>query len=310
MTKILHTTLAIIFTLTFVPVMSAEYVDGIGLFTKEEFQLKPTKDTTEILEQFQKESPEKNIIIYVHGRGKKTKKEWANLGFMEKEFNAKILMFHWQSWGGSAWARPTEAAAEAAIDLAEVLKQIKTYKESNPEVFTNKKITFLTHSMGNVVFKEYIQKFYKKGELNDVAGKPLFDSFVSTGADVGLTDHKEWFSKIDFAQKKFVTINNRDIVLTLSYLLDLKALKPKYYKLGLGFRNLRITKKMMGDLTLSDVKYIDLSKSLKSDHRYFEPETKLLTSVFKPLLNGEDFNPKSLGVKYKNVNRNMFYIND
>lgn len=304
-----YTTLVTLLTSTFVPAMSAEYIDGIGLFTKEEFQLKPIKEATEILEQFQKESPEKNVIIYVHGRGKKTSEEWANLAFMEKEFKARILMFHWQSWGGSAVVRPTEAAAEAATDLSEVFKQIKAYKESNPEIFANKKITLLAHSMGNVVFKDYMEKFYK-GDLNDLNGKPLFDSFVSTGADVGLTNHKEWLSRVDFAKKKFVTINNRDIVLTLSYMLDLKGLKPKYYKLGLGFRNLRITKKMIADLTVPDTKYIDLSKSLRSDHRYFEPETELLTSVFKPLLNGEDFDPESLGVKYKHFNENMFYIND
>lgn len=104
------------------------------------------------------------------------------------------------SRGGSAVVRPTEAAAEAAYDLAEVFKQIKAYKESNSEFFTNKKITLLTHSMGNVVFRNYIEKHHKR-DLNDISSKPLFDSFVSTGADVGLTDHKEWFSKIDFAQK-------------------------------------------------------------------------------------------------------------
>jgi esterase/lipase superfamily enzyme len=306
---LLYTILVTLLTSSFAPAAMAEYVDGIGLFTKEEFQLRPIKETTEILEQFQKETPEKNVIIYVHGRGKKTSAEWGNLAFMEKAFNARILMFHWQSWGGSAVVRPTEAAAEASSDLSEVFKQIKAYKESNPEVFANKKITLLAHSMGNVVFRDYMEKFYKS-DLNDLNGKLLFDSFVSTGADVGLTDHKEWFSKIDFAQKKFVTVNNRDIVLTLSYMLDLKAMRPKFYKLGLGFRNLRITKKMIADLTVPDTTYIDLSKSLRSDHRYFEPETELLTSVFKPLLNGEDFDPESLGVKYKHFNGNMFYIND
>lgn len=309
MRKKLYTLFMTLFALAFVSNVSAEYIDEVGLFIKEEFVLRPIQDTAEILEQFQKQYPKKNIIIYIHGRNKKTNKEWENIDFMEKEFNAKILMFHWKSWGGSPLIRPTKEAAEAAIDLSDFFKQVKEYKELNPEIFINKKLTLLAHSMGNVVFKEYVENFYKN-DLNDINDKPLFDSFISAAADVGLTDHKEWFSKIDFAQKKIVTINNHDRVLSLSYLLDLKALKPKFYKLGLGFRNLFMNEKEIAKLTLPDVKYIDLSKSLGSEHRYFESRTQLMALLFKPLLNAEDFNPESLGLKYKYFNKNIFYIND
>lgn len=305
----LSLTILALFILAFVSEVSAEYIDDVGLFTKDEFILKPISNTIDILEKFQVENPEKNIIIYIHGRNYKTNKEWANLNFLEKKFNAKILMFHWRSWGGSVLVRPTKEAAEAATDLSVFLKQIKDYKESNPDIFINKKIALLVHSMGNVVFKEYMEKLYQ-GDLNNENGGPLFNTFISAAPDVGLTDHKAWFSNIDFAEKKFVTVNNHDRVLALSYLLDLKALKPKFYKLGLGFRNLLISDKSIVKLTLPDVDYIDLSKVLRSEHRYFESNNELMTTVFKPLLNGEKFNPNSLGLKYKMINNNIFYIND
>jgi hypothetical protein len=308
MKKIILTTLVVLFTLTAFPAMSKEYVNEIGIYTKDEFVLRRPAQTAEIIDQFNKEAPEKNIIIYVHGRGRAIDEKWETLKGLEDTYNAKMIMFHWQSWT-SMTVRPTDKAAASADELAEVFKQIKEYKEANPEIFQHKKISLLTHSMGNVVLRDFVEKHYKH-DLNDSTGRPLFNSWVSVGADEGLTDHKSWVGAIDFAEKKYITMNDGDLVLRLSYMLDIKSFKPQYYKLGLGFRDLHLTKKTIAKYTSPDTTYIDLSKSLGKDHRYFESETVLMFKVFNPILNGNDFKPQLLGVKYKEFNGNMFYIND
>lgn len=285
-----------------------EYVNEIGIYTKDEFILRQPAQTAEIMDQFQKEAPEKNIIIYIHGRGRAIDKKWDTLKDLEDKYNAKMIMFHWQSWS-SMTSRPTDKATDAIDELAEVFKQIKEYKEANPEIFRTKKISLLTHSMGNIVLQDYVGKHYKH-DLNDPAGRPLFNTWVSVGADVGLTNHKDWVAAIDFAEKKYITMNDGDIVLRASYMLDLKAFKPQHYKLGLGFRDLHLRKKTIAKYTSPDTTYIDLSKSLSREHRYFDSETVLMYRVFNPILNGEDFKPEYLGVKFKQFNENMFYIND
>ena len=303
-----QTLLVVLFTVTMFPAMAKEYVDEIGVYTKDEFVLRQPAQTADILDQFHKEDPEKNIIIYVHGRGRAIDEKWAILKGLEETYKARIIMFHWQSWT-SMTVRPTDKAAASADELGEVFRQIKDYKEGNPEIFEHKKISLITHSMGNVVLRDFIEKEHRN-DLNDFKGRRLFDSWVSVGADEGLTDHKEWVGAIDFADKKYITMNDGDFVLRLSYMLDIKALTPQYYKLGLGFRDLRISKNTIAKYTSPDTTYIDLSKSLSREHRYFEPETALMYKVFNPILNGENFRPQTLGVKYKEFNGNMFYIND
>lgn len=305
---IFQTLLVVLFTVTILPAMSKEYVDEIGVYTKDEFILRQPAETANILDQFHKEDPEKNIIIYVHGRGRAIDEKWAILKGLEETYKARIIMFHWQSWT-SMTVRPTDKAAASADELGEVFRQIKDYKEGNPEIFEHKKISLLTHSMGNVVLRDFVEKEHRN-DLNDSKGRPLFDSWVSVGADEGLTDHKEWVGAIDFADKKYVTMNDGDFVLRLSYVLDIKAFTPQYYKLGLGFRNLHLSKSTIAKYTSPDTTYIDLSKSLSREHRYFEPETELMYKVFNPILNGENFSPQNLDVKYKEFNGNMFYIND
>jgi len=308
MKKIIQTTLVVLFTLTAFPVMSKEYVNEIGIYTKDEFVLRQPAQTAEIMDQFNKEAPDKNIIIYIHGRGRGIDEKWETLKGLEDTYNAKMIMFHWQSWT-SLTVRPVDKAAASIDELNDFFKQIKDYKDANPEMFQHKKITLLTHSMGNVVLREYVENQYKH-DLNDSTGRPLFNAWVSVGADEGLTNHKEWVGAIDFAEKKYITMNDGDIVLRLSYMLDLKSLTPQYYKLGLGFRDLHVSKNTIAKYTSPDTTYIDLSKSLGKEHRYFESETVLMFKVFNPILNGGDFKPQYLGVKYDHFNGNMYYIND
>lgn len=293
------------FALLSTAVLASEYESRTGLYVKDEYNLLDPNQIPEILEKIHQESPRKNIILYIHGRGRDTKDEWSQITTIEERFNSRIIMFHWPSWKNLI-TRPVENAKKAAVEFDETMKQIKDFKDSHPEMFENKKLSLLVHSMGHIVLKEYVEKFYNY-DLMDVNGLPLFDSFVSTGADVGFTDHRAWFSKINFAAKKFVTMNKRDLVLLLSYLLDLKVKNPLLYKLGLGIDRFPIKKEFLTRYLDPTVTYIDLSRSLNTDHRYFESNKPLMQIIFRPILKGEAFKPDELGVKYKKE-YNIYYV--
>jgi esterase/lipase superfamily enzyme len=273
------------------------YEPRVGLYTKDEFRLLSTDQIPLIFDKFIAESPEKNIILYIHGRGRDTDSEWKTISYMEEKYAAKVVMFHWPSWS-SLITRPVAVAKESAHELDEVIKLIRDYKEAHSDVFAHKKITLLAHSMGNVVVREFVENYYAH-DLNNPELGPLFENFVSAGADIGFTDHRPWFEALDFTNKKFVLMNNRDIMLLLSYLLDLKIKEPFLYKLGLGVERFPMKKEKLVKYLDPGTTYIDLSKSLNVDHRYFESTKPLMTRIFKPLLNGENFEPSKVGAKVK-----------
>lgn len=286
--------------------LRAEDPGAVGLYTSSVFALRPVNKISSILDSFNEETPDKNIVLYIHGRGRHVDEEWQALSRLEKDHGVRIVMFHWPSWS-SLLTRPVANAKASADELAEVMAELKLYKEEHPEMFERKKISLLIHSMGHVVLREFTEKYYAH-DLNDVNGKPLFDNYISVAADVGLTDHKAWLSTIDFAVRKYVLMNNRDLMLLLSYLLDLKEKMPFFYKLGLGLD--KIPEKKRAKYVDPQTTYIDLSRSLKSDHRYFESTGPLMLNLFAPLLKGEAFTPTNLsGAKVKRED-NVFYVID
>mgnify|MGYP005685432441 CR=1 FL=1 len=285
---------------------NAEDPGSVGLYTSGVFALRPVNKINEILNTFHEETPDKNIVLYIHGRGRHVDEEWQMISNLEKVHNVRVVMFHWPSWS-SLLTRPVENAKASADELSVVLHGIKTYKEEHPEIFERKKLTLLTHSMGHIVLREYTEKLYAR-DLNEVYGKPLFDNYISAAADIGLTDHKAWLSRIDFAVHKHVLMNNRDLMLIMSYLLDLKAKQPLLYKLGLGFG--KIPSKRRADFQDPEAIYIDLSKSLQTDHRYFESDKPIMRKLFTPMLNGEVFAPKDLTKARVKEEDNIFYVID
>lgn len=283
----------------------------IGLYTSESLSSRPVNEMNEILERFVKENPEKNIVFYVHGRNHHVEKEWKKLQVMESTYNVKVVMLHWNAWS-SMISRAVAGAEEAAGPLSEAFREIREFKESHMEFFESKKISLLCHSMGNLVLKNFTEKYLANNQYNLEA--PLFENYLGVSADVPLKDHREWLSKFNLAKNKNIVMNNRDIVLLLSYTLDLTAKNPFQYRLGLGFDNYPGKKDQIKSKLVPDVTYIDLSGVLESQHGYFLPKTKVMKTIFSRLTNGEPFHiaddeSSLLKVKLKSEN-NIVYIKD
>lgn len=265
----------------------------------------------EILEKFTQENPEKNIVFYVHGRNHHVEKEWSKLAVMEHTYNVKVVMLHWDAWS-SMLSRAVANAEIAAAPLSESFKEIRAFKESHRDFFMDHKISLLCHSMGNLVLKNFTEKFLLNNQYN--LEVPLFENYMGVSADVPLKDHREWLSRFNLAKNKNIIMNNRDIVLLLSYSLDLKDKNPFQYRLGLGFDNYPGKKDQVKAKLVPDITYIDLSGVLESQHGYFLPKTPVMKTIFSRLTNGEPFmidaQEKSLlKINLKNEN-NIVYVKD
>ncbi|MGZ3807996.1 MAG: alpha/beta hydrolase [Bacteriovorax sp.] len=283
----------------------------IALYTAESKSPLQIYEMQEILERFTRESPDKNILFYVHGRNHHMEREWDKLPIIENSYNVKVVMLHWDAWS-SLLSRAVANAEITAEPLSEAFKEIRDFKESHREFFTNHKISLLCHSMGNLVLKNFTEKYIDSDAYN--SDSPLFENFMGVSADVPLIDHRTWLSRFNLARNKHIIMNNRDIVLLLSYGLDLKDRNPLQYRLGLGFDNFPGKKDHIKEKLVSDVSYVDLSGVLESQHGYFMPKTPVMMNIFLKLTNGIKFGidaaeKHSLKVDVK-VDNNIYYVRD
>ncbi|MBY0413170.1 MAG: alpha/beta hydrolase [Bdellovibrionales bacterium] len=306
--KKIYAQLLVVFITILSSSVYADYVPETGIYVKESYDLLTLSEIPSILERFEEESPEKNIIFYIHGRNKNTEEEWESLSSLEQRYNARVIMFHWPSWV-SLIVRPLAGAKKTAPMLSKALRYISDYTKSHPDEFAHKRINLITHSMGNVVLREFIEYYYDH-TLNPTNGQPLFSTYISTGADVSFTDHRNWFSKIDFAKEKYVLMNNRDIVLTFSYLLDLEQREPAFFKLGLGVRGFPLKNSSFYKMLDPKATYIDLTGAVGQQHRHFESDKPFMPKLFNSLLNEDDFDLKSLEELKVEQDRNIYYLND
>jgi esterase/lipase superfamily enzyme len=279
-----------------------------SLYIKDEFAPLEIGQMPHVLKRFHENDPQKNILFYVHGRKKNIEKEWRNLATLEKTFNVKIVMFHWPAWT-SFINRPVGAAEDASIEFGDALKEISDYKRQNAEEFITKKISLLTHSMGNIIVSHYALNYYNTDKLQEGGQSSLFDNFIASAPDVALLGHKEWLSKVTFAKNRFVMMNNDDAVLKSSYLLDIVNGDIHSYKLGLGFETFSLRNFFIEKIIDKGSTYIDLSKVLKLEHRHFQADGPWVKKIFNPLFNGIPVDMSSTGLEYQ-LNKGIYYVKD
>ncbi|BBM85865.1 alpha/beta hydrolase [Candidatus Uabimicrobium amorphum] len=211
-----------------------------------------------------------NFILFVHGRGNHPKKAFDKklIYGLEKDYSAKVMMFHWCSC--SSWfGYPEDQARFAAKYLYGVLQSIKKYRNAKK---TNMKFTLLTHSMGSIVLEETLLKFYKRP-----LGK-LFDTLVINAPCSEGKNHVSWVDKIDFANEVYIVFNKNDVVLGSA------GLQTGARRLGRGLENRRGQKFVLAN----NVLYIDVTKT-GVNHRYYlgnSPQSHL-GKFFHLVLNGE-----------------------
>lgn len=234
-----------------------------GFYISKDMTTYTDLDVPALLNQMIIESPDKNILFYVHGRSQTLEKEWNNINTIEMTYNVRVLMLHWESWN-YALGRPVANAYEASHQLGLGLKQILLFKNNKHDYFKDHKIFAMFHSMGNIVLQNYVKKD------NSVLDSTLFDSIILTGADAPFTGHRRWVSKLNLSPDVFVVMNKKDLVLLASathdYLnFDLASKNDDRLGLGKGFDNLLF----LNSKTASNARYFDITKLSGGDHRHY-----------------------------------------
>ncbi|MCF7975048.1 MAG: alpha/beta hydrolase [Phycisphaerae bacterium] len=193
-----------------------------------------------------------NLIVFVHGRGKHPGKAFRQrlLTDLEKDYSAKVIMFHWPSWDGPL-GFPEQAARDSAQDFITVLAAIKTFKRTHPDLIQNVRFTLLTQSMGSLVLEESVLRL-RKHPMG-----ALFDTLVISASASDTRDHAAWVSRLDLADHIYILINRDDPVLGSA------GLKEKGRRLGQGLKSQGKPVKLVDRAVYIDATRITLL------HRYY-----------------------------------------
>jgi hypothetical protein len=227
-----------------------------------------------LLNQMKLDSPNKNILFYVHGRSQTLEKEWSNINTMERMYNVRVLMLHWESWN-YMMGRPVANAKEASKQLSLGLEQVSIFKKTESEFFQDHKIFIMFHSMGNIVLKNYIEKY------NNIQDTSLFDTAILTGADAPFTGHKNWLSQVKLSPDLYVVMNQKDSVLLASMAhdyIDLSLFSKNDDRLGLGkgLDNMLF----LNTKTAANARYFDITKLSGGDHRHYLSSNREVEDLF------------------------------
>ncbi len=220
-------------------------------------------------------SKKKNCVFFVHGFNQSFEKNLEKSLAMEKEHGVEVIAFSWPSNPGGfktkeyRHAKRTARASVAALDST--LEKLGSYLKEpfNREALEscNVKVTLMTYSLGNYLFKNYVIDAIYEDETG------IFDNVVLCQADVDNKGHADWVDMIESGKRVYVTINENDSVLKWS---DANFQKDR---LGRTAKNLNSKNAIYFDFT-------DGPGVGKTHGLFYKKTNDVVKSFFTTVLNG------------------------
>lgn len=250
----------------------------------------------------------KNLLLFVHGYNNDMTDVLNRAEMFEKNYNVEVLCFSWPANGGGFQGvlsyksdKRDALASIGALDrvfdkMEQFIKELNSQYIVELEARAEKKfsenaeawdryfskevnkrcpytVNLLLHSMGNYLFKYLLKdSIYSANNL-------LFDNVILAAPDTNNENHAEWVDKIQFRNRVYITINEKD-----------SALKASRMKMGekqkarLGHYLKELNSKVATYIDFTDEPYVGDS------HAYFEGsalKNKKIAIFFKNALNGE-----------------------
>ena len=217
----------------------------------------------------------KNCVFFVHGFNQSFYKNLEKSLALEKEHGVEVVVFSWPSNPGGFKTKEYRSAkrnAQASVGaLDATLEKLGHYMKEpfNKEALEacDIKFTFMTYSLGNFLFQNYVINALYEAETR------MFDNVVLCQADVDNAGHQHWVNNIEAGKRVYITINENDWVLKWS---DANFQKDR---LGRTARN----------LVASNAFYFDFTGGPnvgKTHGLFYEKTNDVVKSFFTTVLNG------------------------
>lgn len=187
----------------------------------------------------------RNCVFFVHGFNQSFAKNLEKALALEQKHNVEVVAFSWPSNPGGFKlreyrdAKRTAKSSVGALDAT--LEKLGIYLKDpfNQEALEACKVkfSFMTYSLGNFLFKNYVGDAHYDAETN------IFENVILCQADVDNPGHAQWVDDIVAGKRIYVTINENDWVLKWS---DANFQKPR---LGNTAQGLMATRACYVDFT-------------------------------------------------------------
>lgn len=160
----------------------------------------------------------KNCVFFVHGFNQSFEKNLEKGLALEKEHDVEVIAFSWPSNPGGfktkEYRRAKRNAMASVGALDSTLEKLGLYMKEpfNKQALEacNVKISLMTYSLGNFLFKNYITDSSYEDETR------IFENVILCQADVDSKHHAEWVDNINAGKRVYITINENDYVLKWS----------------------------------------------------------------------------------------------
>ncbi len=136
---------------------------------------------------------------------------------LQERYNVAVVIFSWPSQPGGVIPEYLQARAiarDSVIALDRVFELMGRYVRESADELCNFSINLLVHSLGNYLFEHFIRDPVFGGETR------MFDNIVLNAPDVDANTHTVWVDKLRFSRRVYVTINEADIILGASDLIN------------------------------------------------------------------------------------------
>ncbi|MGR5069336.1 alpha/beta hydrolase [Vibrio alfacsensis] len=217
----------------------------------------------------------KNCVFFVHGFNQSFEKNLEKARAIEKTHGVEVVAFSWPSNPGGFKTKEYRTAkrnAQASVGaLDSTLEKLASYMREpfNKQALEacNTKFSFMTYSLGNYLFQNYVNNAIYENETS------IFDNVILCQADVDNEGHEEWVDRIHSSKRVYITINENDWVLKWS---DINFQKDR---LGRTSKYLKSKNALYFDFT-------DGPNVGKTHGIFYKKTNDVVKSFFTSVLNG------------------------
>ena len=160
----------------------------------------------------------RNCALYVHGYNKTFRETLDQARIIHDEYKVATVVFSWPSNPGgiivTEYATARAIARNSIVAFDRVIGLLDRYLRTESPGECDVSFNCLIHSLGNLILESFVRTPIFGGHTR------LFDNLIVHQADVDREAHGEWMRNVSFARRIYVTVNERDRVLSASDIVN------------------------------------------------------------------------------------------
>lgn len=220
----------------------------------------------------------KHCVFYVHGYNKPFLETLEQAWLIQERYGVEVVLFSWPSNTGGPppveyrQARRVAQASFGAFDslldkYGRYLKDWMTPMDESALLACGSTTNLMAHSLGNYLLEHYVLSTAYQQETR------LFTNLVLSQADVNNVNHIKWVDQVVVGQRTYITINEKDKILSWS-----ESINPP--RLGKTLANLEGKTALYFDFTRG--------KGVGNKHQLWgEVKNETVKTFFQLVLTGE-----------------------